>query len=58
VRLYQLKDTARMMQCLVYLGVAVVADLIGPARVVIVALLLVEAGEEAIQETKPRLHEE
>jgi len=47
-----------MMRCLVYLGAAVVADLIGPARVIIVALLLGEAGEEAIQETKPRLHEE
>jgi len=46
------------MRCLVYLGVAIVADLIGPARVIIVALLLGEAGEKAIQETKPRLHEE
>src|SRR6266481_2369236 len=55
---HQLKDATRVLQCLVDPGVAVLADLIRPARPVVVALLLVVPSEQAIRETKARFYDE
>jgi hypothetical protein len=50
VRLHQLVHATRVLQRLVDLGVAVLVELVGPGGAVVVALLVVVAGEQAIVE--------
>jgi hypothetical protein len=58
VLLHQLEDAVRVLQGLVDLGEAVLAHLVLPGVLVVAALLLVVAGEDAVVELEAGVDQE